>query len=367
MTLFRDQQLRRDLFKISYLAAAVMGMAALFLMNPTLSTPTVLSIVASMLLSPWVASLERRGHPRTRAIAMLFGAGFLALAAGGFSAARSGNIEWGSLKEKAPQYLAQTVAKLRDYETSIKRQHPMFDSVQATDAVIAWAQETGQWFKTHGAGLAGDVLTWLLLVPFLTFVLLNEGPVIRRRLFSLVPNRFFETVYSVTMQITNSLADYLRAKLVEAFLVGLLTTLGLWVIGAPYAIVLGVISGATNILPYLGPVLGTVPALLIVALDPQYAGLVWPVAIVFLTVNVIDSVVIFPVIVAKLVNLHPLILIAVVAIGGKYCGLVGMLISIPIASVAKVVLAEIHRAVYRQRTIRPRPAAPATAPLREAA
>ena len=69
-------------------------------------------------------------------------------------------------------------------------------------------------------------------------------------------------------------------------------------------------------------------------------------------------VVIFPVIVAKLVNLHPLLLIAVVAIGQQYYGLIGMLVSIPIATACKVILGEIHSAIYEQRSARREPPVP---------
>jgi putative permease len=154
----------------------------------------------------------------------------------------------------------------------------------------------------------------------------------------------------ITTDIVNSISDYIRAKLIEAILVGTMVMVGLALVRAPYAVVLGVVAGVTNIVPYLGPILGAIPACLLVLFDQNQNTLVIPVLLVYVIANLIDTVVIFPLVVAKLVNLHPLILIAVVAVGQHYYGLVGMLISIPIATALKVVLLEIYMSVYESRS-----------------
>jgi putative permease len=97
-------------------------------------------------------------------------------------------------------------------------------------------------------------------------------------------------------------------------------------------------------------VIGAVPGLLVAYFDQGGHTLVWPVAITYIVANVVDTVVIFPLVVAKLVNLHPLLLIAVVAIGQEYYGLIGMLISIPIATACKVIISEIYTAIYEQKS-----------------
>ncbi len=357
MKMLSDHQLRRDVFKLTYAFAAMLGTAMLFVMTPALSTPTICSVVLTMLLSPVVAALERKGYHRSLSILLIFlGIGTLT-AIGGVAAARSGTLQWSSLKEKGPEYLQATVNRMRTLEETLKSNYTILESVHPTESVMRWAEDTGKWFVVNGPGLMGDLLASLFLVPILTFVLLNDGRSIRKRIYQLVPNRFFEIFFLVSSQITASLSDYIRAKLVEAFLVGFLTFVGLALIQAPYAIVLGIVAGVTNIVPYLGPIIGAVPGLLIVSLDPSMSSLILPVALVYLIVNVIDMVVIFPVVVAKLVNLHPLILIAVVALGQQYYGLIGMLISIPIATAIKVVIQVTHQAVYEQKGIRRDPLA----------
>lgn len=346
-----DPNFRRDLVKLACVLATLVGFSALFILNPALSTPTLLSIVIAMLLSPLVAALERRSYPRSLSIVLVFGVFAAAFALGGVWAVQSGEAQWDSFKERAPEYFTATMQKLRAYESELKQHYPFLRSVNPSDSVMRWGKRTGQWFVDNGAGILGDILTWVLVVPLLTYFLLNDGPSMRRRFFQLVPNRYFETAFSVTNDITTAISDYIRAKLVEAFLVGLMTAVGLAIIGSPYALVLGLAAGVTNILPYIGPFLGAAPGILVAALDPSgpASNMVVLSSVVYLVVNLIDSAVIFPVIVAKLVNLHPMILIVTVIVGQQYYGLIGMLVSIPIASAIKVVLQEIYAAVYENR------------------
>jgi putative permease len=194
----------------------------------------------------------------------------------------------------------------------------------------------------------GQILSWIFIVPPLVFVLLNDGRAIRNHFFQLVPNRGFESFYLVTNKIKDGISDYIQAKIIEAILLGAAVTLGLSLIGAPYTLVLGLIAGITNIIPYLGPFLGALPGLFAITLIPHSNSMILAVGLVYLIANLLDTFLIFPLVVAKLVKLHPLLLICVVAVGEQYYGLVGMLISIPVATAIKVILQEVYITVYGQ-------------------
>jgi putative permease len=347
-----NHQLRLDIIKMLCLAGALAGAVAVFIVTPAMSTPTVISILVTMILSPLVTACERRGLSRTTSIlSILFlicGAALLLCIWG------TGHVEkdWQGFRENAPQYFDLAIQKFRTLESSLKTRYPFLSATHPTDALLAWGTQTGKWFVENGAALMASALSWIFLVPILTFFLLKEGLSIRKSFFNLVPNRFFELAFLMTTEITTALSDYLGAKLLEAFLVGLLTWVGLLMVKAPYAAVLGVLAGITNIIPYAGPILGAVPGLLIAFVDSTHPGLIMPMAIVYISANLIDTVLIFPLVVAKLVKLHPLLLIAVVAMGQQYYGLIGMLISIPVATTLKVIFREIYSAVYEQRSAR---------------
>ncbi len=346
----RDPQFRRDLLKLGCLVAVALGTVGVFIVTPTLSSPTLLAMVTTTLLSPWVAGMERRGYSRASAICLIFLILIASLFLFGFWGVQSGLSEWNSFKEHAPEHFKTALNRMMELETSLKARYSFLQSIHPTEQFLNLGKETGGWFVDHGPALMGAILSWTFIIPPLTFVLLNEGPAIRRGFFQLVPNRYFEAFFLISTQITHAISDYIRAKLLEAVLVGTLVTIGLALIHAPYAIVLGIVAGITNIIPYLGPFLGAAPGVLLAYIDSAHPGILLPVGLVYLVANLIDTVVIFPLVVARLVKLHPLILIAVVIVGQHYYGLVGMLISVPVASALKVVFQEVYVAVYEQRS-----------------
>ena len=344
-----DNNFKRDIVKLVCLFVVIVATVGVFVVTPTLSTPTLLSIVLAMLFSPMVVALERRGYPRWVSIAIIFATIGVAATYGGFVGIQSGQREWKSFIEKEPEYFKATVSRLQTVEAKWKTKYPILQSLNPTQKLVRGVEQSTQWLVNSGPALMGEMLTLLFLVPILTFVLLKDGRSIKKRFFELVPNRYFESVFSVTTEIMTALADYIRAKLVEAFLVGLMCTVAFAIVGAPYAIVLGVIAGVTNILPYVGPFIGAVPGLMVAAFDSTHPGLFVPVVMIYLIANIVDTVFIFPVVVAKLVDLHPLILIVIVMVGQQYYGLIGMLISIPIATALKVIIQKVYSAVYQQR------------------
>lgn len=350
-----DLQFKRDLLKLTFLALTFLGTATVFMMAPSLSSPTLLSIVAAMILSPWVSALERRGNSRNLSIFLIYlacGAIFISIGVWGI---RTGMEEWSSFKLAAPNHFYAAIQKIRNFESSVKSQYSFLSSVHPTDTLLHSGNDTGKWFVDHGASLVGELLAWIILIPPLTWVILSEGRSIQRRFFQLVPNRYFEQYFQISSKILTGISDYLRAKLIEAVLVGLMVTTGLMVIKAPYAIVLGILAGVTNIIPYVGPVIGAVPGIFLAtfALNSTHTNsMVLGVTLVYLIANLVDMIVIFPLVVAKLINLHPLLLIAIVSIGQTYYGLVGMLISVPIATALKVVIHEVYLAIYEYRPSR---------------
>lgn len=346
-----DTDLKRDLFKLGVVFSVVLAVGTVFFITPPLSGPTLLSIVVTMVLTPFVARLERAGLNRIIAILLLFIASGALLTLFGVWIAASIQNEWQTLLDRVPRYFDLAVEHTRELERRINHELPFLTRLDFADNLLKYGSEAGNWFVQNSASLAGGIFSWIFLVPILTFIFLKDGPLFRKRFFELVPNRFFEEMFMVIYRITEGLSAYIRAKFVEASLVMLMSTIGLIIVGAPYALVLGLWAGLTNIVPYAGPVIGALPGILIVAMDPSFSDIILPVTLVYLITNAIDMIYLFPVLVAQLVNLHPLILITVVIVGQQLYGLVGMLISIPLATAIKVVLTELHVLVYQSHRL----------------
>jgi putative permease len=174
---------------------------------------------------------------------------------------------------------------------------------------------------------------------------------LKKLLLSFTPNSIFERFYYVSYAFNRQLGNYFFAKFVEAFIVGAIITTGLYVIGVKYAFLLGFLAGLTNIVPYLGPILGAVPALLFGTIEYGISSqTLGAIGLLFLIANIVDIFFVFPFLVSKIVNLHPMIVAISVIVGSHYMGITGMVISIPLVAAIKLIVTEIYNEIYTERS-----------------
>jgi len=136
------------------------------------------------------------------------------------------------------------------------------------------------------------------------------------------------------------LGGYIRGQLIDAFLVGLLSILALYLLDVPYYILIGSLAGLANLIPYFGPIVGAVPAVVVSMMhNPSFSIVLW-IALAFAIVQLIDNILISPLVVARSVNIHPLVVIVVVLIGERLLGILGMLLAVPVTAIANVIIRE---------------------------
>ena len=196
-------------------------------------------------------------------------------------------------------------------------------------------------------GLIGQLLSGLtlfIIVPFVLFFFLGEGRTIKRAIIELVPNRYFELVLNLLHRIDRQLGSYMRGMVMSVMIVSLLSSTGLYIIGLEHFLLIGLLAGLANVIPYLGPLIGIIAG--VVAAVLQYSalsfGVVIPVIIVFAIVQLVDNIFIAPMVVGRSVNLHPLLVIFAVFAGSELFGAVGMLLAVPTTAVIKVSVRTIY-------------------------
>lgn len=184
---------------------------------------------------------------------------------------------------------------------------------------------------------------WLLLVPMFLYFFFFQSKKFGYSLLRAIPNSIFEKTYVLSSQFNTKFGEYIIAKFIEATILGTSVTIGLMIVGFPYPFVLGFIAGITNILPYIGPVLGFVPALLVALLtnDPKISMLAM--TLIYVIANLVDMVLIFPLLVSKVVDLNPIIVVVSVIVGGQVGGVVGMIVIIPFIAFFKLLFQEIYK------------------------
>jgi predicted PurR-regulated permease PerM len=176
----------------------------------------------------------------------------------------------------------------------------------------------------------------IVTVMVLSFYLLLEEEGVRKIYRGLLPDEWHAPFSEITRKIAVKLGAWLRGQLILMFLVGLLTTLGLALIGQPYALTLGIWSGLTEVIPIVGPWIGAVPGVIIGLAESPLQGFL--ALIVYIVVQQLENTVLVPKIMGKAVGLNPFVVIVAILIGGKLYGLTGVLLSVPLAAAISVVV-----------------------------
>lgn len=241
--------------------------------------------------------------------------------------------------------LKQRFFELRGYVLETFKVRLDFDPI---DLAIRKIKEDGTHWIVDVPKIMGNVIEWLILTPVFTWFFLVENLNLKKNFLRLIPNHWFERSYMLMFQFNRRFGGYIIAKSIEATILGVVLMIGLWSIGFPYAFLLGVVGGVTNIIPYVGPLLGWGSAILVGVMQP-YGDLSFAaMTIVYVIANFIDMALVFPLLVSKIVNLHPLIVVVSVILGSEVAGLVGMIVSVPVATFLKLLIEDLHKSLYTE-------------------
>lgn len=307
----------------------------------------VIAFVLKYMLNPFVARLERRGLSRQWSVVIPFTVLVVALGVLVASLVPSGRaqigelqLEWPRIKQGMQQFVHNTQLQLiGDFAGSPS---------DGAEKVNVWLGTQFQRASIAAPRLLSQSLTVLFLAPLFAFFLLLDGKAMARSLLHLAPNHLFEMFLHLMHQINERMGGFVRARLLESIIVGGVVWVGLALMQFPYAFLLGVFAGATNLIPYLGPFIAAIPAVAMVALSPDVAVIVSPSVTLFLVVTVyvvgqlVDVFIVIPMVVAKIVDLHPLVVILAIIVGAEVMGVLGMIISIPLASASKLIFSSVY-------------------------
>jgi len=264
----------------------------------TLLAPFVLAFVLAFILDPLVDRIERWRLPRPLAVASLALPALALLAVIVFWGLPSLAEQAGVLVRQVPAAVSRAAGWLEKLRTgqvhvpfvpeqvlmehlrslSPERVVQFLQDQQAAIAQRVWSAVLG---VGRGFATVLTVLGYVVLTPVLTFYLLRDYDLLIARMAGLVPPASRPAVGGFFTEYETLLSRYLRGQLMEAALVGVLTWLGLWVLGFPYAGLVGVVAGVFNMVPYLGLPVSLVPAFIIALLSGDILSSLLKVGIVF--------------------------------------------------------------------------------------
>lgn len=326
-------------FKVAAWLTILAVVVALLWIGGDLVVLVLIAAVLAYLLFPLVNALERRGLGRTAATSVIFFSLFIVL---GLVAWLTVPIVVAQAAEWQERWADGRLFALIDrIETDLAANLPFLEP--GALGLAEAARETVEGSNAHLLGYASsaiDIVGNLIIVPFVLFFLLRDGVSLQKRLVSLVPNRYFEFAMGVLYKIDEHLGGYLRGQSLVALFVGLLTTIGLGLIGVDYYLVLGLFTGVANFIPYVGFVISAVLTLLVSVVTTGGIGQVFGIIAVFAVVQTFENVVLQPWITARNVSLHPVVVLLAILLGGRVGGVLGMALAVPVAAITKVIVTE---------------------------
>jgi predicted PurR-regulated permease PerM len=325
----------------------------------TLLLLLILSIFFCYLVAPIVRLFEQPVYlfnrelklPRSIAIALVY----VVIGAALFAAAQ---LIWPPLSQQISELARNLPGYTKSAETSVNK---VFDDAnswmrhmklppQWRDSIFTRVSDTANsiagWLTEFLTGALGylQYLTWPILVPVFSFFMLKDAASFERNLIALLPNeRLQKRAHWLLLDVSRTLAAYIRAQITACLVVGTVMMIGLSLLGARYPVVLGAIAGLLEFIPLVGPLISACVIFgLTLTVSFKTALLV---ALFLVILRILQDYVIYPRIVGHGIKMHPLVVIVAILAGAEIGGLIGIFLSIPV--VGLMIVFYNHYLAYR--------------------
>jgi len=331
-----DQEFKIPLYaKTSIFLVGLFALFTILYIGKGIIVPLVFAIIIAIVLVPIVNFFVRLRVNRILAIVislvltLIFIAGIFALI---FSQASRFSESWPILVNKFTMLLNQSITWASGYFNIEPENIHLWISNTKDDLINISSSLIGKTLLTLGSGIVV-----LFIIPVYIFLILFYQPLILDFIRKLFSKSNQSHVSEIITQVKTVIQSYLIGLLIEFVVVSALNTTALLILGIDYAILLGVIGGLLNVIPYLGGIVAVALPMMIALVTKDSAWYAIYVLIAYYLIQLIDNNYIVPKIVASKVKINALFAIIVVFVGNAIWGLPGMFLSIPLLAIVKLV------------------------------
>ena len=304
-----------------------------------LMLPFLLAIVLVYLLNPMVERMEKRGSPRVIAILILYlGVIIVVTSLLMYGVPRMVN-QLEKLVETIPAYTDQVEQMVNQIQQRFADSAMPPGVQQILDERIAWVELKLMEVVRKAIDLLLGILSNLLyiaLAPVLAFYIMKDLKELKKWGISQFPQKCYADVLRLAREIDHVFSNFVRGHLTVVIIVGALTSLSFALIGLEFGVMLGIIAGLAELIPYFGPLIGAVPAVALALLQSKWLAL--KVIIAVTIIQQLEGNVISPKILGDSMGLHPLAIIVALLAGGHLFGIAGMLLAVPLAAIARILV-----------------------------
>ncbi|QMV40545.1 AI-2E family transporter [Cohnella cholangitidis] len=312
-------------------------------------TPFLIAMVISYTLNPIVNLLHDRKVPRTAAVLLIY-AVFISV-----SIVILMNVipmfmdQVEELNERMPDLTMKAQSIVDHFNNNNVLPETVRDGINRSISTMEKQIEQRIADFLNNIGAVVNVLFMAMIVPFLAFYMMKDLDVFERAALKYIPRARRKHAVRLMKEIDEALGSYIRGQLIVSLCIGVLAYIGYLIIGMPYPLLMAGFVSLFDIIPYLGPFLGALPALVMAT------TVSWKMVLMVVIVNMIcqnlESNVISPQVVGKSMKMHPLTIILVLLIGGQLAGVVGMILAVPFYAAMKVVVQHVSAYYIHRKTV----------------
>lgn len=320
-----------------------------YLLSPIL-TPFAVAALLAYLFDPLADKLESWKLSRTIAVCLVFLVILLLLAAIAL-------LLIPSLEEQISRFISRLPVYLTWLSENVS---PWLKKNLGLETDIFNFEELGGLLKNHwnaAGGIAQSILgsitnsgmvvaNWLmncLLIPVVAFYLLRDWDILTARIGELIPRPYHQTVTQLAKDSNSVLSSFLRGQLSVMLALGVIYSIGLWLVGVELSLLIGMGAGMVSFVPYLGTIVGLISGVIAALVQFGDINHIIYVLIVFGIGQLLEGFILTPWLVGDRIGLHPVAVIFAVLAGGQLFGFVGVLLGLPLAAVIMVMLRYGHQ------------------------
>lgn len=304
----------------------------LFLIKDILVALFVALVLASA-FDPWVDWMQQKGIPRALGIIFIYLVLFLVFSFAIYLIVPPIAKEVGALATNFPRILDKVLSSL----SAVKQysvEHGLLDNIKNNlGSLSSHLQNAASGVFSTVTGIFGGIVRFFLIMV-LTFYMVVEENAIKKLIFSLAPAPHQPYVMQLINRMQKKIGMWLRGQLVLSLVIFIMIYIGLSLLKVEYALVLAFVAGLTEFIPYLGPMMAAIPAIFLAFTQEPILAIF--VGIMYYVVQLTENNILVPKIMQKAVGLNPIVSISVLLIGFKLAGVVGAVLSIPVATAVSV-------------------------------
>ncbi len=302
-----------------------------------------IAVLIAFIFSPAVGFLERHGVSRIFAVLIVFAASGALIFFGISSFLPKIASQLNRLAESLNEEKA--LIFINHLQTAIEKYIPFLHNIDLAGQIGNFIRDTFYNSLNNFNQILSSIfsfITILVIVPFMSFFLLKDDKKIIKGMLSILPNKYFEMSYYILKQMIYQLGRFVRGWLLDALFVGVMSILGLTLLGIDNAVSIGAIAGIGHLIPYFGPVIGGLPALIISVIQFGDFSMLPSIFLMFVIIYSVDNGFIQPNVFSKATDIHPILIIILILIGSQLMGITGMLLAVPVSTVIKTAAKEIY-------------------------